>query len=343
MSLAGLQSSYDPAAQFGSVTAGSVVSTKSLTVKGVPITGLLSSGRLETGYSGQTFVQTVSAASDSVIYGTSDLELETNAASHVATFEDVVTADASGSWVYSFPVPFDVAPTVEVIAAGGSAGPLLDYYDLSGASGFLRFAASQRSFLIRGSGLYTPAIPTVDIPPALHPSAVFPTTLADTGGVILRVQQFGSLTTPADLDPTKVCAVTASWAPVVPWAPTTGYYVVMVMSTTPITTLLQPSVNVGGFVGVPSGVAATDFATQPWNQYLTTNAKLQPSTTYYVSLLWDGTASAAGVPQTVQTKIDLQSIVYYSTGAPLAPVPMSAIPSSMTVSGGRTFPTSKRR
>jgi hypothetical protein len=99
-------------------------------------------------------------------------------------------------------------------------------------------------------------------------------------------------------------------------------------------------VNVGGFVGVPSGAVTSDFASQPWNQYQSTSAKLLPSTQYYVSLLWDGGVAAS--TQSVQTKIDLQSVTYYSTGL-LTAVPAPVDASATAVPSGHGLPVARRR
>jgi len=283
MSLASLMSSYDPARQFGNVTAGTVTTTDSLTVKGVPITGLLSSGAPESAYSAQTFVQTLGDVSSNGLYGTSSLELTKNSYSQAASFEDVVTVDASGAWSYPYPVLFSSPPTLELIAAGGSAGPLLDSCDVSGASGYLRYATSQSKFIIRGSGSYVSPTSTY-VPQLLHPSIPLTSDISASvfGTNVLRVAPFGGFTTPADLDPTKACEVTASWAPVVAWNTVGSFDCVLLMSTAPITSVSQPAVNAGWWKNIPSSTPTAVFASQSWNQYLNTSVKLLPNTLYYV-------------------------------------------------------------
>lgn len=354
MSLASLQSSYDPAAQFGSVTAGSVVSTKSLTVKGVPITGLFSSGALESGYSGLQFVHEASDISGFAPLGTyaPTGTLTTDKSSNSATFSDVVTADASGNWSYKYPLTFDDPPQLTLTPAAGSAGPLLDHYDVSGASGYMRFATAQSKFLIAGVGSYgglgAPAPVSMDLP-TLNPSLIRGTTLTQTTFPSGEIQTLGtigpigSFTTPADLDPTQVSTLLSSFvfeAPVNITDP--------VDSTTrvAITYYTLPTLAPGGAGSeiydwaVPSGATGTGFATESWNQYSSVPLKLTPSTTYYIYVWLNALGVTTPVSPTVTMKVSIPKLTYYSTGAPMAPV---ARYRSVTVSGGRTLAASSRR
>jgi hypothetical protein len=337
MSLAGLMSSYDPARQFGNLTAGTVTTTDSLTVKGVPITGLLSSGAPESAYSAQMFVQTEHDVSGA--YTPSGV-LTTNSYTSAASFSDVVMADGTGAWSYSYPVLFKTPPVLTLTPLGGSAGPLLDQYDVSGASGYMRFASSQSRFLISGSGAYIG-------PPAVAPfsgfdtSPVVTTVLTATG----QFQNFGTLTLPADLDPSKPVTITASYAPIVgakfvQGSVPSGYNVAISLALVP-----NPGPTDGLYLfwgsSVPAGATASTFASQSWNQYENTVALgVQPGVTYYVVLSWgleQGSVIAPSPnPQTLQTQISITNIAYYPTGAPPSAAPMSVAPSSMTVTGGRS-------
>jgi len=333
-------SSYDPARQFSAITAGSVTSTKSLSVKGVPVTGLLSSGAPESAYSGQMFVQTEHDVSGAY---TPTGVLTTNSYTDAASFSDVVMADGTGAWSYSYPVVFKTPPVLTLTPLGGSAGPLLDQYDVSGASGYLRFASSQSRFLISGSGAYTgpPALaPTT----AFNPSPVVTTILTSNG----QFQNFGPLTLPADLDASKPVTFTTSFAPIVGakfvQGGPSGNNILICLSRVPNPGPTDGLIEIWGAT-VPYGASTSTFASQYWNQYENiVAAGVQPGVTYYVQLAWglENNIAPSPNPQTLQTQISITNIAYYSTGAPLAPAPVA--PSSMTVTGGRSsFRPSFRR
>ena len=355
MSLASLQSSYDPAAQFGSVTAGSVVSTKSLTVKGVPITGLFSSGALESGYSGLQFVreqQDLSGAFGPLDSVAPTGTLTTDKGSNSATFSDVVTADASGNWSYKYPLTFNTPPQLTLTPAAGSAGPLLDHYDVSGASGYMRFATAQSKFLIAGSGSYgglgAPVPISMDLP-QLNPSFVRGTTMEPTvyhtGQTVTlgTIGPFTSFTTPADLDPTQVSTMLSSFVFETPVDITNpagaSTEVALAYYTLPSTAPGGAGSVIYDWI-VPSGATGTGFATESWNQYSSYPLKLTPSTTYYIFAWLYARGSTTPVSPTVTMKVSIPKLTYYSTGAPMAPV---ARYRSVTVSGGRTLAASSRR
>ena len=338
MSLAGLQSSYEPASQFATVTAGSVVSTESLTVKGVPITGLLSSGAPESAYSGLVGIQTFHDISG--VYAPTGF-LTQNDATNVVSFSDVVTADASGDWSYNFPKQFKSPPTLTVVPAGGSVGPLLDYYDASGASGFLRYATSQNKFLITGSGEFAGYYSSFT-PAGLNPSSLLSVTITDVNTDYYI--PFGSFVTPIDLDYRDVVYATSSIAAVVPKNVINNqqqqdYFVILYLSETPSSTSTVLDLYTNTW---PSGLAMTTFASTPYNQYTQQILTgIQPNTRYYVTLALPRSPGATLVPspQTVQFKIDIPKIQYTSTG--LIPPPPVA-PSSMTVTGGRVSGSRRR-
>ena len=333
MSLAGLQSSYDPAREFATVTAASVVSTESLTVKGVPITGLLSSGAPESAYSGLVAIQTFHDISG--VYAPTGF-LTQNDATNVVSFSDVVTADVSGDWSYSFPKKFKTPPTLTVVPAGGSVGPLLDHYDASGASGFLRYATSQNKFLITGSGEFAGYYSSFT-PAGLNPSSLLSVTLSDVNATYYI--PFGSFVTPIDLDYRDIVYFTVSIAAVVPKNVVDNqqqqdYFVILYLSETPTLTSTALDLYTNTW---PSGLAMTTFASTPYNQYTQQiMTGIQPNTRYYVTLALPSSSGTAATlvpsPQTVQFKVDIPKVQYTSTG--LIPPPVAA-PSSMTVTGGR--------
>ena len=340
MSLASLMSSYDPARQYGNLTAASVTTTNSLTVKGVPITGLLSSGAPESAYSAQTFVEKAHDLSSAYVPTT---VLTTNSYTEVASFSDVVEADGTGAWSYSYPVLFKTPPVLTLTPVGGSAGPLLDQSDVSGASGFLRFARSENKFLIAGSGSYT-GPGTLGPTAGFNPSANFPTTITGTDPRTWTIN-LGVLTIPADVDPTKPVTIEMSWAPVQgPYFTTAGQPVATTVfaylaNRASVTDPAYQPITIGAWDNVPAGGTTQNFASQSWNQYQSRTAYVTPGFPYFLQIAYkpiDFSNTTVPAIQGIQTQVDITTIAYYPTGVPSVAAPAPVAPSSMTVTGGRS-------
>ena len=221
MSLASQQSSWSAAS--GPITPSKVttdsISAKTITASGVPITGLFANGSAVSSASAQTQV------SKRVIGGTlsvSELIINTDTASGVTQMSDIVLADDTGAWEYTWPINWDVPPYVTTAPVTGSVAPIVGYVTTQVASGVTRFALLADSQEVGGERLFSltavgrvsnrDGLPIIVTAPSttLSPSALVPITTGNSVSTF-RIVVPSSYTFPADVDSTKLVALKLSW------------------------------------------------------------------------------------------------------------------------------------
>lgn len=374
MSLASAQNSFLNAnGSGGSGPTPPNLALESLTVAGVPITGLLGQGTIQTATSGSTVVAKVGGGST---LGVSELIINTNDATGIVQFSDIVLAEEDGSWTYFAPLPFEFPLYVSVYPFYGSVPPVVGRItpseidpltsvvsatEIIGSARFSNYTdttvvGAPRTFGIQGTGKVlvggnSAGLPTVLSPPAVALNPLAPQSYTSTAVSDFRVTFATSFTTPASINENLIASFKMAWNSTNSWANADGLtfvpYTIFAYLTTTASTTVGSGTLLGSWSGIQGEVASTtkyaSFASTPHNQYQSFAVRgLQSETIYYIAFDFN-------VEPAVQTRnvgLDLVSLTYYPTASPTvasAPALMSVMPSLEAVAPAKKAPVKSRR